>query len=424
MSKSKEEFALMSLYDKLQYLSNYIIELNKYVKIDINSLSETDLNYLYDLANQNYQSNESIIKILKNINDSVLYLNNNLNNEIEKYDESTKEAIQETFNNIVVSSINKATEELKNDIHKKPILLNGTFTKCACIVLESILKFEKAVDAIVPGGSDKLIKACFNGIVGLIGASFPIIAITIKASGLVEKMSNFFSANELTKTVESLKNYQTVLENNAKLLPIYENAIKVNKVAQISGVSIQNIQNLNINDKSLDKIINVIEKDKKAKHYLADLAILNSKIPTTQEAAEQISKSIVNNLQEILSEHIQKNDTLNNYKKDFNNAIEFLSTEINKLPSNSNNVFDRICYMQNTISQFNNKLNSIQHNSNINDNIFSAISQKIQDKIPVNDHKLISEILKNQNINKNLNISKANEVTLQKHSQQNKILQR
>jgi len=337
----------------------------------------------------------------------------------------SKDTIMNIFTLKILQTAKKIAKNLELGLaNKKGILFNGLLTSSVIKILESIIDFEKTIDKLFPGSSKKIINAFGNALIGLVGIHTPAVAIVIKASGAIDKVSNFLSAENLTKKVSDLKKIIHEVEQNEKLQNTYEAGIQIASIAEITGVSPLSLSNLGLNSESLSKITNLLEKDKdeeSVKVFIQNIVATSELIPNNEKDLTKKLDSLKDSLMDIIKEQNLPEIVYKSFESKVNDSFKDIAIDAVTILSSDKSFFEKLICLQEVGSkviestkEFKYDLYILPNAASIESNINEKIMNLIKATINLGAAELLHQASKSPIIAKELGMNVQTKIFLER----------
>ncbi|WP_316355116.1 hypothetical protein [Candidatus Trichorickettsia mobilis] len=309
MSKEKDQFLTLTPLEQIDNLTKSTPELIKLISKDTKDLTVAEVGSLYDLKILDGQATDMAIKLVTNLDNIKKDGFEDFAEKLSTESQEVQEGAKKIYHSTITASINSASDDLNKGIkEKKGLLFNGTLVSSAAKVLGATLEFEKQIDEIFPGVSQKIIKAAGNALVGLVSTYFPVVGLVLKAVGIVDKISNFLACDNLEKTVASLQQRVNEIEQNKKLEPIYNAAKEVNELSNTASIPIKSVLNLGLSAEACSTVSVAVKQNENDKKFVQDIAQIAEKMPSNKKETQEMLGSLKTGLYTTLDKYNLPND--------------------------------------------------------------------------------------------------------------------
>lgn len=409
----------------------------------MSKLSETDEIRQFMTKDQNSlsASQHETLTALENLNKEAPNIAKKLENDLRNFQASAREIfisqipedlmdrkdeLLGIFNQSLIERSTQEADEVKKALQKREsLLLGGLLTSYAVKALEEILEFEKKIDSAFPGASEKIMKAAGNALTALVAAHFPVIAMAMKASGIMEKAEDFLKIDNLEKNLKDLKSKIAAIEQDQKLENTYKNGAEVAQIAELSSIPAQSIASLGLETSSLKSVKSNLIADPKAASLLQEASRAAEMIPNTQkgltdklEAIKKDMSSSINNAGLPASAQQNVANKIEAQFKEVKKTIEpilergrkfFEKTEIQQKAANM-----IIKVAKDALEEFNKEPNK----SKTNQEILQQVAKIVKDSLQGQVTELMKQATKSPAVARELGLNNAVKASLDKMASQ------
>ena len=255
-----------------------------------------------------------------------------------------QDTTKDVFKKTILKTVDRISNELGEELQKKEgVLFNGFLASASVQILETILEFEKTIDQLFPSASKKIINALGNGLAGHIGVYSPTVGILIKASGAINRLSDFLSCDNLTVTILNLKEKIYKVEQNKKLQKIYKTGTQLAELSKITGISSVSLSGLGLNAKSLAKIIDLCNKgDLDTKLFVKEATEIVGLMPKSKEEVNKIIDVFKDSLLTVVKEQNLSDSAKQSLESKINNRLKDITLGYNEILKSNKSFFARL----------------------------------------------------------------------------------
>ncbi|WPY00282.1 hypothetical protein Trichorick_00154 [Candidatus Trichorickettsia mobilis] len=350
MPKEKDQFLKLTPLEQIENLTSSTPELVKLISKDTKDLTTAEARSLYDLKILDGQATDVGIKLVTNLDNIKREGFEDFAEKLSEESQEVQEGAKKIYHNTITASINSASDDLNKGIkEKKGLLFNGTLASSAAKVLGGILEFEKQIDEIFPGVSQKIIKAAGNALVGLVSSYFPVVGLVLKATGIVDKISNFLACDNLEKTVASLQERVSEIKQNKELEPIYNTAKEVNELSSAASIPIKSVVKLGLSAEAYSTVSIAVKQNENDKKFIQDIAQIAEKMPSNEKETQEMLGSLKTGLYNTIDKYNLPNDLVKSAQLKIDNKMLEVEKSLDKTTVPVAGVFAKIMHQQESL---------------------------------------------------------------------------
>ena len=403
--------------DKLKNLVNSE-EIIRMLTKNISSLTSSDIASLLEVTSLNDLASLIAKKLVLD-----LQIFNNLaqSNFLSRLpvENEHKNIISEIFQQTILKSTSGVVDQLSYALEKsKGVLFNGVLISGTARILESILQFEKKIDEHFPGASEQIIKSLANGLIALIAINHPVIGTALVASGIVNKVSDFFACENLEKTVQNLKNTVEKIEQDKKLKDVFETGMQVGELSEAASIPVPSISNLSLGVTALKKLVVGVKENERVKAFVQSVSDMASLIPTNKD---ELNKKLAT-VQEAIIETIDKQNLPDGLKKSIkdkvNDQFNNIEKDFSKVLTMGISFFQKMVYQQEAatkILEVEKEVGaSINKNLGKDNNITMKVTNLVQKVLQGPIAQIAKDFMNSPEIAKELGLNNAAKVSLER----------
>lgn len=136
-----------------------------------------------------------------------------------------KELVSNIYNRTILSELTKTIEIVKKQKEEEKEkkfgrLYTAILSESLVNVLDGILSYQKEIDELFPKASDKIWSAMVPVIITSVSFLSPVVGGVLATSGLLNIAADFMKTDNLSKTVEKMKEDLALMKKDTKLKPI------------------------------------------------------------------------------------------------------------------------------------------------------------------------------------------------------------
>lgn len=401
-------------------------QIRQFIAKDQHNLSETQ----YEILNSLEELNKEAPNIAKRLEDNLRNFQATASeifaSHIPEDLANRKEELLHIFNQTLIERAASAADDIAEALQKKEnLLFNGLLASYAVKILEGILDFEKKIDSVFPGASQKIIKAASNAITALIAAHFPAIAMVIKASGIMEKAEKFLAVDNLEKTVKDLKSKIAAIEQDQKLENSYKSGVEIAQIAEKTSIPVHSIANLGLEAKSLQTINNNLKTEPNSVAFLQEVSKAEALMPTNEKELTNKLQTIKENIHSSINNGGLSTEARTKITHQIDNYLQEAKENFKKLLKSTLTFFEKVELQQKTasmlvkvtksaLSEFNKEANKTKINEVIIEKVAKIVSETLQRQVP----ELMKQAAKSPSTARELGLNNAIKASLDKHTTQ------
>lgn len=358
----RTEFTAKTKQEKIEYITSNNKTVFDLLKIDINSLDESNLVHLFDLTETYSTLSDQTKALPEKLNAVAVTATGQFQDALNKTEipEDVKDTVIGYFKMLIVPALTGCSKYVQSGLEKASghmqdrIKNAGVYEKIVAVgivdILAKTIEFRKKIDSQFPGWSDTIIAAASAGLVNIIGVYSPAAAQIIKSLKLVEGVQSFLKVENLEGV---LKNINTKLEeiNQDKLLAeIQKTGEKNAELAAICGTSAEAVQKIGFDQAKVEKAITQANSQPNTKEFIKYICTLTDQMPTTSTDSTKKFKDLETSIIKVAANNLNAADM-----KKFEVVLKEKMLEAEKIYGKTfekdKNVFEKIVYAQ-TSSQF------------------------------------------------------------------------
>ena len=423
----RSEFAAKTTQEKIEYLSNNNRTVFDLLKVDISSLEDQKLIYLYDLS-ETYtvisdQTKEVAAKLDHVSKTAAAQFKDAL--EATGLSQMEKTVAVEIFKAVIVPAVNSCSKYLREGYKKANTRFYEGLAAVGTVgILEKMIEFRNQIDKRFPGTSDMIISAAGAGLTGLVAAYWPTAAETLKTFKLVENVQSFLKVESLESTIKNLNDKFDEIKKDKQLAEIHKTGEKIAELATITKVPIEALQKIGFNLESVEKTITQARTNEASKEFIKYLGSTADKMPATSEDLSKHLQQLEASLIKSASNNLNAEDI-----KKFEAVLSVKMQEVEKTYAASfekdKNIYEKLICAQNSsniltsaINDFKNKLPSTSQNRASTEAFAKEAKSIIKEELPNLTHEITRQAKKAPILAKELGLDLKMELKVQQSVQQ------
>ncbi len=403
-------------------------QVSQFISKDQNSLTDSQVEILTALENLNKEAPVIAKKLENNLRDFQAYANELFASQIPEDLMDRKDELLGIFNRTLVERTATLADELSATAQKKEsMLFNGLLVSYAVKILEGILEFEKKIESVFPGSSEKIIKAASNALTALVATHFPTIAMAMKASGIMEKAESFLKIDNLEKTVKNLKTKIATIEQDQKLANIYKNGMEIGQIAEITSIPTQSIAKLDLDASSLKSIKSNLTPESNAASFLQEASKAVEIMPNNEKNLVDKLTAIKEAIHSSINNGGLSLDQSKKITQAIDNRFEEVKKNLQPILKSGASFFEKVEVQQKTASMIVkvtkdalDELNKDPNKTRLNEAIIQNVAQIVKETLQGNIMEVMKQAAKSPSTARELGLNNAIKVNLDKLASQQK----
>lgn len=370
----RTEFAAKTKQQKVEYITTNNKTVFDLLRVDIDSLEESNLVHLFDLT-ETYSTLSDQTKALPDkLNAVAITATGQFQDALNKTEipEDVKDAAVGYFKMLIVPALTGCSKYIQSGFEKASGHLQdrmknaGVYEKIVAVgvvdILNKTIEFRKKIDSQFPGWSDTIMAAAGAGLVSIIGVYSPATAQVIKSLKLVEGVQSFLKVENLEGVLKTINTKLEEINEDKILAEIHKTGEKTAELATICEASVGSVQKIGFDLSKLEKAIIQANSQPNTKEFIKYICTLTDQMPTTSDDLSKKFKDLENSITKLAAGNLNAADM-----KKFEVVLKEKMLEAEKTYGKSfekdKNVFEKIVYAQTcnqilnlTISEFKSKM--------------------------------------------------------------------
>jgi|GEM_PF-5032643 len=344
----RADFAAKNTLQKIEYLSTNNKSIFDLLKVDITTLSDEKLIYLYDFSETFYTISDQAKELPVKLDAAAKTATAQFEDALKKTDlpENVKSTSLHIFKTLIVPAVGFCSKHIQEGYKKANARVVDKIATVGVIeILEKIIEFRKQIDSQFPGMSDTIISAASSGLVTIIGLYWPTVGQTLKTLKLAENVQSFLKVDNLETVIKTLNSKLEEVTQDKLLAEVHKIGEKTAELATLSNVPAEAIQKIGFNLETLEKTITQANAQDNVKEFVKYLGTVMDKMPA---ANTELSKRL-NDLEASIIKIAANNLNAADMKK-FEVTLKEKMLEVEETYGESfekgKNVFEKIVYAQ------------------------------------------------------------------------------
>jgi hypothetical protein len=259
------------------------------LKKDYDKLTLEEKTILSEFIENQQESKTSLKKLAEDLPEVAKHGAKTFGQNLEKskLDPEEKKKANDIFSQIFLKRLEEAGAKIFQDLEKgEGVLYNLILSERVIDLLDIIQEFKAKIDQYLPIPSDQILAMAAPAIIGVVATFAPGLAVVMKTTGMIERAASFLDDDNLTKTMNKMKTDLAKVEKDKKL--------------GFVGATVE-LAKLGVDKKTLDVVVNEVEKTPELKSFMKDLGAYSDKVfPKTEKDIDrmvaQVKKSAIDSL--------------------------------------------------------------------------------------------------------------------------------
>lgn len=423
----RAEFTAKDTKQKIEYLSTNNKNIFDLLKVDISSLSDENLIYLYDFSETFYTISDQTKELPVKLDAVAKTATAQFKDALEKTDlpDHIKSASLEVFKSLIVPAVDSCSKHIQEGYKKASVRAMDKMAAIGVIeVLEKMIEFRKKIDSQFPGMSDMIISAASSGFVTIIGLYWPTVGQALTTLKLAENVQSFLKVDSLETVIKTLNNRLEEVKQDKLLAEIHKAGEKTAELATLCQVPVQAIQKIGFNLETLEKTIAQANTQNNVKEFVKYLGTVMDNTPATNlelsEKLQNLESSIIKSAAGSLNAADMKK-----FEVTLKEKMQEVEKTYGKVFEKDKNIFEKIISAQTStnilnsaIDEFKNKLPKNTQNRSTTETFSKEVKLLIKEALPNLSHNLTKQAKKVPAFAKELGLDLKMELKINKTVQQ------